>query len=45
LSSGTVLVTESDARPAVSKMITVDDFAAIGGPTEPAKLTANNLFD
>jgi hypothetical protein len=43
LSSGTVLVAEGDARPAVTKAITADDFVAIGGPTEA--LTANNLFD
>lgn len=45
LSSGTVLVPEGDVRPAVNKAITVDDFAAIGGPAEPQQLTATNLFD
>ena len=45
VSSGSVLVPESDARPAVSRMVTVDDFAAIGGPPEPKQLTADNLFE
>jgi hypothetical protein len=45
VSSGSVLVPEGDARPAISKQITVDDFAAIGGPAEPKQLTASNLFD
>ena len=44
VSSGTTLVPEADARPAVSKMITVDDFEAIGGASEPKKLSATNLF-
>lgn len=46
LSSGTTLVPESDARPAVSNQITVDDFEAIGGPEgAPKQLAANNLFE
>jgi hypothetical protein len=45
VSSGTTLVAEGDARPAVSKMITVEDFEAIGGPSTPKQLTTNNLFE
>jgi hypothetical protein len=44
VSSGTVLVPASDSRPAVSKMVTVDDFEAIGGPSEPKRLSADNLL-
>lgn len=32
VSSGTTLVPTADSRPAVTNMITVNDFAAIGGP-------------
>ena len=45
VSSGSTLVPESDARPAVSKMVTVDDFEAIGGASQPKQITANKLFD
>ena len=45
VSSGTTLVPVSDARVAVSKMITVDDFDAVGGPEAPKQLSANNLFE
>ena len=44
VSSGVSLVPESDARPPVSKQITVDDFEAIGGPEAPKQLTADTLF-
>lgn len=46
VSSGSTLVPESDARPAVSKQITVDDFEAIGGPpVAPKQLSVENLFE
>jgi hypothetical protein len=44
VSSGTTLVVESDARPAISKMITIEDFDVVGGTSEPKRLTATNLF-
>jgi hypothetical protein len=44
VSSGSTLVAEGDARPAISKMITIEDFEVIGGPSEPKQLTATNLF-
>jgi len=45
VSSGTVLVPESDARQPISKMVTVDDFDVIGGVgAAPKQLTADNLF-
>ena len=45
LSSGSTLVAETDARPAVSKMITVDDFSPVGGvEAAPKQLSADNLF-
>ena len=44
VSSGTTLVAEGDARPAVSKQITIDDFEAIGGASQPKQLSATNLF-
>jgi len=43
VSSGTALVPESDARQAVTKAITADDFTAISGA--PQQLTATNLFE
>lgn len=45
VSSGTALVPEADARPAVNKMITIDDFEAIGGASQPKQLSATNLFE
>lgn len=42
VSSGATLVPDSDARPAISRAITVDDFAEIVGPQD--ELTADNLF-
>ena len=45
ISSGTALVPEADARPAVSKQITVNDFETIGSSqVAPKQLTAENLF-
>src|SRR3990167_5635746 len=41
VSSGTALVPEADARPAVSKQITVEDFTAIDGA--PKQITVTNL--
>ena len=46
VSSGTTLAPESDARQAVSKAITVEDFTAIGGPVKAQiQSPAFNLLD
>jgi len=45
VSSGTALVPDADARPAVSNMATIEDFEAVGGPEAPKQLTADNLFN
>ena len=45
VSSGTALVPDTDARQAVSTMVTVDDFAPVGGAeAAPKQLSADNLF-
>ena len=46
VSSGTTLAPETDARQAVSKAITVEDFTAIGGPVKAQlQSPAFNLLD
>ena len=45
VSSGTALVAEGDARPAISKQVTVEDFEAIGGASQPKQISATNLFE
>ena len=45
VSSGTALVQDTDARQAVSTMVTVADFVPVGGAeAAPKQLSADNLF-